>query len=323
MAVTKTKTVNKADELFNVNGLSIKKDAVYKIENRLDLKAPSGYQKERSTKLPSADTGNTIYCPFDNGVWDTGLYAFSPCYRGESDSTATTEKLKMLQEYVVKPYERKTGIEGILEQKNDTFWNDYKVELWAGKYFNTSEPDDMLQLYLAMMAGELAPENDGGNPKYNQADFVIIDKAKERTLKTRKAVTNIDAIISFGALLSENPQKLSNILRYVGVANITDKIDGTTMKTMFHTWIERDERNAEIFGELIDKCEDKKFEEMVYLHSTLKKTAESGKLSKNSIGDYVYNGVSLGKDLKAVAKNLVQNSELSDTKAQIIEEFSK
>jgi len=319
MAVTKTKSVNKADELFNINGLSIKKDAVYKIENRLDLKAPSGFREHRSTKLPSTSVGNTVYCPFTNNVWDTGLYAYSPCYRGEANSAIVQAKIKALEEYIVKPYEKLSGKVDILSQNNEDFWLDYKVELWAGKYFNTAEPEDMLQLYLAMMGGELAPEGDDGNPKYSQADFTIVDKAKEQSAKQRNAVTNIDAIGQFFVLLSENPQKLINVLKYIGIANLTDKADSNTMKTLFYTWIDRDTRNPEIFAKVIEDSEVKEFEEVLYVHATIKKLAESGKLPKNSVGDYTYTGIPLGKDLKSVAKNLVQNPEISDIKAQILE----
>jgi len=316
------KPINKSEELFNVNGLSIKKNAVYKIENRFDPTAPSGFQKEGATKLPSTSVGNTVYCPYTENVWDTGLYEFSPCYRGETQAIVT-EKLKMLQEHVIKPFEKKMGKSGILTQDNEDFWNDYKVEIWAGRYLNTGEPEDMLQLYLAMMAGEICPENDKGNPRYNAAAYVVVDKAKERTTKQKKAVSTIDAIGQFYVLLSENPQKLINILKYIGVANISDKVESDTIKTMFNMWLDRDVRNPEIFIELVESSNDKGFEEVIYLHSTIKKMSEAGKISKNSVGDYVYNGIPLGKDLKTVAKSLVQSPDLLDVKVQICEEFAK
>jgi len=269
--------------------------------------------------LPSASIGNTIQCPYDNG-WDTGLYAYSPCYRGESNSAAVTEKIKVLTEYVVKPFEKAKGETDILKQNNDSFWDSYMVELWAGKYFHTNNPEDMLQLYIAMMAGELAPEGDDGNPKYDQAAFVIVDKEKEQSLTKRAATTNIDAIGQFFMLLSENPQKLKNALKYVGVANLTEKADDATMKTLFYTWIGRDTRNAEIFAKIIEDAENKQFDEVLSVHAAIKDLAIRGKLNKNSVGDYTYNGVPLGKDLKTVAKRLVQDHEISDIKALILEE---
>lgn len=324
------KKVNKTEELFNVNGLSIKKNAIYKVENRFDASAPSGFQNERTTKLPSSDIGNTIGCPFTvanqatgEGRYNTGLYEGSACYKQE-DPKRVTEKLKMIKDYIIDPFEKLKGQLGILSQSNEKFWDDYRVELYDGRYFNTADPEDILQLFIAMLAGELAPENDQGNPKYKHADFVIVDKAKERTNRTRKAVTVIDAMGRFFILLSENPQKLFAVLKYVGIANVTDKADSDTVKTMFYAWLDQNDRNSEAFDKILTDCEDKTFEEVVYLHATLKKVTETGKgLQKNSVGDYMYNGVPLGKDLKSVARNLVQTLELGDIKAQMLEEFTK
>lgn len=323
------KATNKVNELFSINGLSIKSGAVYKIENRFDANAPSGFQKERTTKLPSADIANTIQCPFvvsnkatGEGVFDTGLHKYSPCYKNQ-DEKSVAEKLKVLADFVVKPYEAKTGEDGKLAHNNDKFWSEYMVNLYADRYFSVADPDDMLALYVAMISGELCPEDEQGNPRYRNADYVIIDKAKEKTLKQKRATTNIDTIGEFYMLLKENPQKLTHILRYIGLSNITDKVDDVTLKTMFYTWLDQSDRNAEKFEQLVQDCEDKTKEEIIYLHSKLKRVVETNKgLSKNSVGDYVYNGQPLGKDLKTVASNLVASPELSQIKAQILEEFN-
>lgn len=317
------KKINKTDELFNINGISIKKDAQYKIQNRFDASAPSGFQKEKTTKIPSADIGNTIQCPYVGtataGVYDTGFYEHSPCYKNE-DKVRVKEKLKALQTYVIEPYEAFKGQEGLLGQKNIEFWDGLMIDIYADRMFNTADPEDMLQLYIAMQAGELCPESAQGNPKYKQADYVIIDKAKEKTVKQRKSVSNITAIGRFFALLSENPQRLLHLLRYVGVANVTEKTDSTTFMTLFQTWLDNADRNAEIFEELLDKAEDPAFEEILYMFSTIKSLVDKRKISKSAGGDYTYTGIPLGKDLKIVAQNLILNGELADVKAQILEE---
>ena len=326
MAIAKKNTVS-TDELFTINGLTIRKGATYKVENKFDATAPSGFQKQRTTKLPSADVGNTIQCPFHStnnnggGIYDTGLFENSPCYVGEP-TAKVKERVKVLNDYVVKPFEATKGEEGILKQ-NSKFWDEYLVSLYAGQYFDTSNAEHVLALYVAMQAGELAPEHDLGNPKYRWADYVIIDKNKEKTVKTRKAVNNISAIGKFYVLHSENPQKLLHTLRYVGITSISDKTQSDTLQTMFQQWLDTNERNAEIFVDLLDKMEtDKLVEETVYLHSNLKRAMDKNKgLTKNQAGDYIYQGIPLGKDVKTVALNLVNSQELSDVKAQILEEI--
>lgn len=323
------KKVNKADELFNINGLSIKKGASYKVANKFDGNAPSGFQKERTTKLPSVDVANTIQLPFvvsnratGEGVFDTGLHKYSPCYKG-LDEKLVSEKIKMLEKYLVKPYEEAKGIEGKLSQSNEDFWNNHLVNLWSGRYFNPEDPEDMLDLYISMMAGELCPEGQEGNPKYANADFVIIDKIKERSVKQRKAKSTVSAIGQFYILLKENPQKLIHILRYIGISNVTDKAEEDALTAWFTQWLDTHDRNMEIFENLLEKCEEETFEEVVFLHSKLKRIVETKKgIAKNSVGDYVYNGHALGKDLKHVAQNLVSSPDLAEIKAQILEEFN-
>lgn len=320
------KKQSREGELFNVNGLSVKEKAIYKIENRYDANAPSGFRAHNSTKLPSTNVGNSVQIPFvitnratNDGIWDTGFFEKSPCYAGE-DSTRVKERVKALNTYVVNPFEKLKGIPGILEHSNDDFWSSYTVELWAGRYFNTDDPMDLLDLYAAMHSGELAPESDQGNPKYKQADYIIIDKVKERSAKKHKAVSNATAIGKFYALVNENPKKLLMLLKYVGISNLASKADDETLITLFMQWLDRGEKNAEIFLNLLDECENKQFEEVIYLYSTLRTLFEKGKgITKNTMGDYVYNGQALGKDLKHVARNLVASPDLSDIKAQILE----
>ena len=73
--------------LIEINGLVIKTNSVYKVTNKPDSQAPSGFIKEGTTKLPSAGIGNTVPVRYEitnhakgTGVFDTGLYVESPCY---------------------------------------------------------------------------------------------------------------------------------------------------------------------------------------------------------------------------------------------------
>lgn len=321
------KKQNRDGEMFNVNGLSVKESAVYKIENRYDPTAPTGFQRHNATKLPSSDVGNSVQIPFvvtnkatGDGIWDTGFFEKSPCYAGMPPA-AVKERVKALRTHIVEPYEKLKGKEGLLEHSNDEFWSSFTVDLWAGRYLSTDDPIHLLDLYAAMQAGELAVESDQGNPRYNQADFIIIDKVKERSAKQSRAVASVTASGRFFALLQENPQKLLVMLRYVGVTNVTNKIDSDVLMTLFTQWLDMGDKNAENFVKLLDECENKSFEEAVYMYTTLKNMFERGRaITKNTMGDYVYNGHPLGKDLKHVAKNLVMSPDLSEIKAQILEE---
>lgn len=327
MAIAKKKTLID-DNLFEINGLSIKRNATYKIENKYDANAPSGFQKERSTKIPSIDTGNTIQCPFsatDNkggGVWNTGFYVTSACYSG-LDKKVVAEKVSALQEFVVKPYEEHIGQEGQLHHNNDEFWNNYLIELWSGRYLNTSDPKEMLDLYIALMSNEVAVSGvDEGNPKFSRADFIIVDKNKERSNKQKTAIASISAVGEFYTLLNANPQKLNAILRYLGIIGASEKVDQSALMIQFQQWTEVKIQNSEEFVKLIKSMEDNAVSEAVYLYSKLKSAELKRFISKDSIGDYVYKGIPLGKDLKVIARNLINDPELTEIKAQILEQIN-
>ncbi|MDC7249867.1 MAG: hypothetical protein PQJ49_08135, partial [Sphaerochaetaceae bacterium] len=115
---------NKKETLVDVNGLVIKTNSVYKVTNKLDNTAPSGFVKEGTTKLPSSGIGNTVPCPFKitnkakgTGIFDTGFYVGSPCY-ATMDTDKAEKQVAILKKAIVEPYEKKYG-RGILDHNND------------------------------------------------------------------------------------------------------------------------------------------------------------------------------------------------------------
>lgn len=140
--------------LITVNNLDIKSNSIYKIENKPDMNAPSGYREMGTTKLPSEGIGNSVPCRFvvndhntGKGVYDTGLYIGSPCFKGKGEKEQE-RVVADLREHIVKPYEALHGM-AILDHKNLSFWDNFSVDLWEGRFFNTSNVEDLLDLYIA------------------------------------------------------------------------------------------------------------------------------------------------------------------------------
>ena len=316
-----TATVVTADTIVEVNGLIIKSDSTYKITPKPDSDAPSGFVKEGTTKLPSMGIGNSVPCRYvitnkatGQGVYDTGLYEQSPCY-----STMNQEEVKLLverlQEKIVIPYEKSHG-KGILDQSNTEFWDNYVVDLEAGRYFSTSSIDDLLGLYIAMRGYELTPRDSMGDSKYNDSQFCIEDKAEVKNIKDRRAENIMRALTNFGNLLQTNRPTLINMLKYVQMLGITNEVDDTTLNTVFYEYVQKSETNVKRFLDTLDLVEKDKGE-LVNLYAHLTVLARKGMLQKEG-AMYMFNGVELGADLKTAAKNL-GNKKLSKTKIAILE----
>ena len=311
------------ETLIKINGLSIKEDSIYKITNKPDPTAPSGYVKEGTKKLPSMGIGNTEPCPFHTtnknkgeGVFDTGLYVSSPCYAGKNKDDVRSIVAK-LQEIIVKPYEEKFG-EGVLSHKNTEFWNSFGVDVYEGRFFVTSKETDLLDLYIAMRAYAITPKEELGNPKFRDSDYCVEDKAKVQNIKAERSNLLMSSIGSFTTMLGSDRSKLLNMLRYLGILGVADDIDDTTLNSMFFEWLNRDLNNPKSFKTVLDLARDKKTKDVVDLFVICSRLATKKVLERES-GYYYYNGENLGADLKTVAKNLNDKKSLAEIKVALIE----
>lgn len=313
----------KKDKLIEVNGLVIKTNSIYKITNKLDTTAPDGFQREGTTKLPSSGIGNTVPCRYvitnkskGTGVFDTGLYAASPMYSTlpKDEVEATVRKLR---EAILEPYENKYE-DGILSHKNEEFWTEFGVNLFEGRYFITSNPEDLLELYIAMVGFELTPKEQMGNPKFRDSDYCIEDKEKVKNIQSERAIAMIDSITNFGTLLKTDRTKLLNILRYVRLLGIGDEIDDDTLNGLFFEWLNKSSENPKIFKTTYTMAKDKKTQDIVNIYAIVSRLAAKNVITRVH-GMYVYKGKELGLDLKTVAKNVNAKKELQEIKIEFIE----
>lgn len=310
--------------LIEINGLVIKTNSVYKVTNKPDPNAPSGFIKEGTTKLPSAGIGNSVPVRFEitnkakgTGVFDTGLYAESPCYSTE-DLKKVKEKVDILNKAIVEPYERKHG-RGILNHKNEDFWQDFGVDLFEGRYFVTSNVDDLLDLYIAMSGFELAPKTKEGDPRFNEAQFCIEDKEEVRSIRDTRANNIVECLTIYGTLLNKNPKKLYNILRYIRLVGVSDNIEKNTLNALFYEWLNKTDENPKTFMYTYDLTQEEETTDVVDLYVIVHKLVNKGVITRGISGDYNYDGTDLGADLKLVAQNLNSNKDLQEIKISLLE----
>lgn len=314
------------DSLIEINGLSIKKDAIYKVTHKPDPNAPSGFVKEGVTKLPSAGIGNTICCKFIgngsgstnplDGLYDTGFYPQSPCYANmNKDDVASI--VENLNKNIVEPYERIKG-EGTLSHLNTEFWDSFMVDLYEGKFFVTEKVEDLLGLYIAMRGNDLTPKEKIGDPRFKFSQYCIEDKEKVQTVKTERANLMVDSIGNFTTLLKTNRELLLNILRYLGIVGVSSDIEDSVLNALVFEWLNKSNKNPEAFSKVFKMSKDRKTKEIVNLFVLVSKLVSKNIISREN-GFYTYNGEELGADMKTVAANLNNDKKLSEIKTALIE----
>lgn len=314
--MNEVKTKKEDNALITVNGLEIRINSIYKVTNKPDSSAPSGFIKEGTTKLPSVGVGNTVPCRFSNEVYDTGFYTESPCY-ANMDTNQKRQIVKDLKKHIVSPYESKWQ-KGKLDNSNTEFWDSYGVNLFAGRFFDTNKVDDLLGLYIAMRGFELTPKKSLGNPQFSQSQYCIEDKEEVKSIASERANEMMGAMGDFASLLKSNQSKLTNIFRYLGVLAFNENVDVDTLTSLGYTWLNESVSNPQRFINTYNMTQEDETEDIVDLFVIVSKLYHNAVLERRS-GSYYYKGTLLGADLKTVTRNLNSDKELEEIKIEHIE----
>ena len=308
----------KQELVWEMEGFQIKTNSLYKIVDKYDEAAPSGFETLGVTKLPSEGIGNTVQCRFisnpqnpKEGTWDTGLYEQSPRY-ATKDPEEVEQIVSRLKEKLIEPFKRFKGKDVTLDNSDDKFWNETSVFLYTGRVFNTSKIQDLFDLYIALSSYSLTPEGryTEGSPKFNNSDYLVVDEHKTTEFKKDKDAELADAIMNFGMLLIQNKTKLLKLLSYIALTvnkNVSDKV----LKATFVEYVKSNNTNAKIFNDRIEDLEDPKFEEKINIYSILADKYKNGtSVKRKENGRYYYNDTEIGEDLRQSAENItVSDSE--------------
>ncbi len=307
--------------LFKVRDFVVREGSIYKIIGKPDTNAPDGLVQLGTTKIPSPMIANDVSCRWKmtnkangSGLYDTGLYAGSPCYM-TMDKDEIKERLQLLEENLVEPFER-THEEGVLHQANLDFWDNYRIRLNQGRIFNTKNVEDLLDMFIALNSYELTPKEHVGNPAYKGSQFCIEDSTKVQDIENEVADLSIQAIGHYVSLKEENPQMLKNILRYIGLTSANTDIDLNTLSSVIFKWINSDNQNPKKFEDAYELATNPNTQNIVDYYTMIGDLATYGVVSREN-GFYTYNGINLGADLKSSAKYL--NSKKKDIVALAIE----
>lgn len=317
---------NEQEALFTVNGFTVRANSTYVIKNKPDLTAPTGFQKEGSTKLPSDNVSESFQCRFvrrgtgNEGVWDTGFYQYSPCYQGMEESDVKII-LKTLNSVLVKPYCEAVGDKEALDNTNDKAWQKRNFLIYAEQVLNTSDPLDRLTLYFALRAYQVTPKGEEGNPIYRDSSYVIVDTTKNMKLKDERASAKFKAIGTFHTLLTNDKLKLFAILKYLDLSFQSSTPDETLM-AMFDEWLNVGEGFDRIsdFNRVVEDASTETGYDKLQVYTTLKTIVKksNSKITKTPAGKYFYGDSEIGADLKQAAENIAKNSNLIHVKKELI-----
>lgn len=324
------KKTQKLDSIL-VRGIRITADSVYEVSHKTPQEgAPDLYKKLGSEKIsgPKGVIMNVVGFPFIDGVWDTGLFPTSPCFREAGLSLEEAElQAEKNKQFIVEPL-IKAGLNRIVskleEYENETsefFNSEVLVPLSIGNQFNTGNPRSRLALYAAILSGELAPkgratkeasergELNESDYLYNQAQYTITSQTETRSVKEQRELNNNKARGIFWGMLENDKKGLVGIMNYENIPASESDPD-SALNSVISKYFESFE-NIDSFLETYEKYkEDPKFKEELQVMNILLNERGLKYLERDG-RQYVLNGRELGTTPKAVAKTIANDNKIS------------
>lgn len=307
---------------FKINGIEIKSDSLYQVVPKPDLNAPDGFVKWETSKLLMNGIKESAPCNFNEykKVWDTGFYSESPCYAGMPKSDVQT-KVDILIESVRAPYEDLMG-EGALDHKqsNNEFWDSFGGDLYNGKVYNTSDPKELLELYMAILHLNVVKPEDKSKHFASKAKYCIVNKDSVTSLKEEKSFNKAEAIGNFYTLLNNNKKQLLNVLEFIGVISSRTLEDRVLTNIVMEFFEDKKQgaNNIKRFIETHKKTLNPKGKEELNVFAWLTELRRK-RIITEEYGELYLDGSVLGGNLKDATVRVITDKDLKIKVAQAIE----
>lgn len=300
---------------IKINDFEIKLNTIYQVMPKYDGSAPDGWRKERTTKALAPWGKNIEAIPFHEGkkVWDTGLYKDSPIFTHKKEEEVN-EIVAFVQEHIVEKLEKSFYEKGTLDHKDkkESYWDNYGIELYNGRIFNTDDPKQLLDLYLSVLHGKICPKGKAeSSPYFPFAQFTVENKERSKTVRQENELITTKAIGLFYSLLNSNKEKLRLVMNYVGV-KVPEKASDGIFTTSFTSYIEHkdDSRlNKERFIEAVEMSNDPDKYQELYFYKVIQDLFRKKVITKER--EYVvFEGTKLGTSYKEAAKKIASDKNL-------------
>lgn len=293
----------------------------YILDHKLDGNAPDALKKIEATKFPFSGSGVMDCVSFDDtkNLFDTGFYVGSTSLKQYKED----EKQSWVEVYnkqIKEPFE---ALRNVKLDNNSDFWESYRYEAFVNKEFDTSNPNDMFELYHILMQG-LACEKNERDPFYRgQAQFTISSPLMVKTKSKERTKLRLKAIEILSILASTDKVKLDLVLQYVGREDTT-KVKADDLKLMYYEIINDKNAGIDFCERFVAACEEYETpagtDKMEFFH-VIKKLYGLRKIKKDKRGYVTESGEFLGNTLQDAATFCLQpNSRQYKAVEALIEE---
>ena len=307
-----------------INGLRIYKDTLYIITGKKDEAAPTGMVELGISKMPFPGNSSICHCHFDSdsNVYDTGFYLNSACYRGWDQAKREAECERRVRN-IMRPYME--VVNNPLDQSDTAFWDNKGVVLYSGRTFNTNDPTQLFELYIAMTSFSLTPKELDGDPRFIESMYCVEDKSVSIDIKALRAQYKVDSITRFNTSLAGSDVDRDFILDlclYLDIITRTDLDDDGFYKYMFSDWCDRNVSNVELFVEAYDRFMEEDARDIPKYHRMIRHLVSKG-IIKSTAEGLSLDGFLLGRDMKGAAMRLASDKEAHAARMKLLEEYTR
>ena len=305
-----------SDILFTIHGFKIRANTIYQITEKLDSSATEGFKEYKTTKAIHPDISNEEPgAIFDStlGIWDTGLYVNSRALREAVPVEAERTKLVSdVNKYITKPLEKLRGA-GLLSHSTDNneFWDNYRISIKKGEFFNTDTVEDLYKIYLSILHKYVTPKALESHPAFKNTQYCIIDKEDAVDRKMEHEMDLMQASGIFYSLLKEKPKDLSLILDYLKMG-VSEKTEDRVLTSLFNNWLKDKTdgyQNAKVFVKTYESFLTEGGEKEIFYYSKMKELISKGviKQRKNEIW---FEDEFIAADLRAASRTIMATPDL-------------
>lgn len=309
-----------------VSGMKIYSDSVYVITGKSDESAPSGFQEAGISKTPFPGNKSVVPCSWDKylGVYDTGFFTNSMCYKGYS-AAEKAEEVARRNANIRAPYEEATGND--LDQRNFGFWDSLTVNNYMGRLFYTNDIQDLFELYVSLQSKLLTPKDQDGNPMFMNSMYCVEDKTTAVDIKKQRQLDKTQIIYDLMSMLKGTPnerQQIRDLLLYLGIIH-TVEMEADMVRYAFSNWIEQKNVNVDqykdAYGRFISEDVNGKGPQVLKFHRMVREMVYGGALQQTSNGIYV-DGLEIGSDIVNAAHNMAYDPKYLEQKSKVVEYYA-
>jgi hypothetical protein len=317
----KSKKMSKEKVLFTIDGFEVASGRVYKIYNKPDANAPTGFVAEGTTKIPSQGIGDVFPFRFVDGVWDTGFHKDSACYRNMPEAEVK-QLVSQRRKNVLEPLQQAVGDNTLYEHTNHPTLDSAMFHVDVEQSFSADDLKHRMTLYVALLNKKITPKDKQHSPQYRHSAYIVEDSTKAGKINHESEIAHIKAIRLFDKMYTADPESLKVVLEWCGIQGFVEGNDADVVTAIFNSKIKGDSAQAARFVTAIEDVQAQRsgYQKYFIFSKMNKLKGRSQNFMAATNGRWYYSGVEVGADLKSAAEAVALKSELAGIRDEILSE---